>query len=91
MIESQILPILKSLLVEVRKKAFDADKEWVAVDKDMARDRDIYVKLVSNLRACLMRHQWRGDASSPSDAGKEVPKDPWMADQCISNSYRSHS
>ncbi|KAI8850344.1 hypothetical protein BC829DRAFT_389824 [Chytridium lagenaria] len=40
-IESETLPELRSLLGEVRKKSIDADKEWVSLDKGLARDREV--------------------------------------------------
>ena len=81
MVDAQILPILKSLMVEVKKKALDVDKEWIQMDKDMTRDRDLYVKLVSNLRTALIRHQWKGDVSSSSSVDKDIPRDPWLVDR----------
>lgn len=78
-IESQILPILNSLSKEVKKKAADDDKEWVQLDKEIISDKDIYVKLVSNLRSALVRIQWK---ESPTN-DKEFQKDPWMANKLI--------
>ena len=77
MIESQILPILRSLCLEIRKKAFDVDREWVNLDKEMAKDRDMYLRLVSNLRSSLMKIQWKGDVNASGD--NSIPKDPWLA------------
>jgi hypothetical protein len=81
MVDAQILPILKSLSIEVKKKAQDVDREWIQMDKDMARDRDLYVKLVANLRTSLIRHQWKGDVSSSTAADKDIPRDPWLVDR----------
>ncbi|KAJ3207432.1 hypothetical protein HDU67_007458 [Dinochytrium kinnereticum] len=80
-IESETLPELKSLLAEVRKKSIDADKEWVALDKGLARDREVYGKLAANLKASIRRQvKVRGGAANP-DLGvdKDVPRDPWIA------------
>jgi hypothetical protein len=67
-------------LSEIRRKASDADREWSALDKEMTKDRETYIKLIGNLRSSLMRHQWKGDVASNVD--KDVPKDPWLANMC---------
>lgn len=79
--DSQILPILQSLLHEVKKRLSEPDKDWALVDKELTKDRETYLRLISNLRSALMRHQWRGDITSPADASKEsLSRDPWLAD-----------
>jgi hypothetical protein len=79
-IESQILPILNSLIKEVKKKSLDDDKEWTELDREIISDKDTYIKLVSNLRSALVRIQWK---DSPISSEKELQKDPWMANQLI--------
>ncbi len=74
------MPILKSLLTEVKKRLVETDKEWAVVDKELAKDRETYIRLISNLRSTLIRHQWRGDVTTPADSSKEFPRDPWLAD-----------
>ena len=78
-IESQILPILNSLIGEVKKKATDHDKEWTEIDREINSDRDTYIRLVSNLRTALVKIQWK-DTPLPD---KDFQKDPWMANQLI--------
>ncbi|KAJ3110881.1 hypothetical protein HDU96_006186, partial [Phlyctochytrium bullatum] len=80
-IETETLPELRSLLSEMRKKSLDGDKEWVELDKGLAKDRETYGKLAANLRSSIRRQlKVRGGAANP-DLGveKDVPKDPWIA------------
>ncbi|KAH6591311.1 hypothetical protein BASA50_004498 [Batrachochytrium salamandrivorans] len=86
LVQTQLLPILKELLAEIRKKIADADKDWGVLDKEMKHDLDLFVKLSAYLRASLMRIQWKGDDESGGSVGdmpKDVPKDPWLADRAL--------
>ncbi|KAJ3285265.1 hypothetical protein HK104_009570 [Borealophlyctis nickersoniae] len=101
LIETQVIPKLRSLTAEIRKKAVDAEKEFASLDKELARDRDTYAKLTNLLRASLGRHQslLMGDGAQPETTVKEALKDPWLAcnalkrhiSQCIERqeSYRA--
>eukprot|EP00842_Homolaphlyctis_polyrhiza_P004540 jgi/Hompol1/5087/HPOL_004149-RA len=79
-IDTQLLPILRELHAEVKKKSTDADKEWTLLDRDLRSDLETYVRLSNNVRHSLVRQQWKGDASSLPDMTKDVPRDPYIAD-----------
>ncbi|OAJ43858.1 hypothetical protein BDEG_27171 [Batrachochytrium dendrobatidis JEL423] len=84
LVETELLPILKELLAEIRKKIADADKDWGLLDKEMKYDLDTFVKLSANVRASLMRLQWKGnEEGSMGDVPKDVPRDPWLADMTL--------
>lgn len=77
-IEEQLLPILKELLGEIKKKATDEAK-WAALDKALGGDLDLYCKLSANVRNSLMRQQWKGDTADFPEISRDCPKDPWLA------------
>ncbi|KAI9337679.1 hypothetical protein DFJ73DRAFT_962277 [Zopfochytrium polystomum] len=87
-IETQTLPNLRSLLIEVKKKAAGTEKEWVTLDKELAKDRETFVKLTNQFQATLDRQKWISQASldidgsmgSEEDLFRDVAqKDPWLA------------
>ncbi|KAJ3162415.1 hypothetical protein HDU86_004895 [Geranomyces michiganensis] len=75
MLETHVVPNLRALLVDLRRKAADSDKEWVSLDRELGRDKDLYVKLAAQLKSALARHY--GEASDTSD--KDPTIDPWAA------------
>lgn len=77
-IEEQLLPILKELLGEIRKKATDESK-WASLDKALQSDLETYTKLAANVRNSLMRQQWKGDNADFPEISRDCPKDPWLA------------
>lgn len=77
MIREQLIPILKELLGEIRKKALDVDREWVVLDTSLGKDLELYVKLVANVRKALVGHQWREPDS------KDHAIDPWIANLAL--------
>lgn len=77
-IEEQLIPILKELLTEIKKKAI-IDGKWAALDKSLETDLSTYVQLAANVRNSLMRQQWKGDSSNFPDVARDCPKDPWIA------------
>ncbi|KAJ1569431.1 hypothetical protein HK405_004962 [Cladochytrium tenue] len=96
-IETQTLPTLRALLAEIRKKVSGTDREWATLDRDLARDRDTYLKLTTQLKAALERQKWASQSnldlsSSGQTDGKpegpepprDVPlKDPWLANMLV--------
>lgn len=81
-IEEQLIPILKELLSEVRRKATDESK-WSKLDKALAVDLDSFNKLASNVRNSLMRQQWKGDTNDFPEVSKDCPKDPYLANMAL--------
>jgi hypothetical protein len=77
-IEEQLIPILKELLVEIKKRACDEQK-WASLDRSLNQDLDTFVKLTGHVRNSLMRQQWKGDNSDFPDVARDTPKDPWIA------------
>ncbi|KAJ1552425.1 hypothetical protein HK405_011377, partial [Cladochytrium tenue] len=97
MIETQTLPTLRSLLVEIRKKVSGTDREWATLDRDLARDRETYLKLTRQLKAALELQKWASQSSldlsstGQTDGKPEGPepprdvplKDPWLANMLV--------
>ncbi|KAJ3294166.1 hypothetical protein HK104_003873 [Borealophlyctis nickersoniae] len=81
-IATKILPKLRSLMNEVRRKATDADKEWVLLDRELDGDRENYIKYRGQLKASLMRLQWKGEEGAV-EVTKDVPRDPWVANMNV--------
>ncbi|TPX67215.1 hypothetical protein SpCBS45565_g03947 [Spizellomyces sp. 'palustris'] len=77
MIETHVVPTLRALLADLRKKASDADREWVGLDKELLRDKDLYVKLTSQLNLSLSKHH--GETAESGEKESVVVKDPWAA------------
>ena len=77
-IEDQLIPILKELLGEIKRKVTD-DSKWGTLDKALHADLETYTRLANNLRHSLMRQQWKGDNSDFPAVGADCPKDPWVA------------
>ncbi|KAJ3171366.1 hypothetical protein HK101_011256 [Irineochytrium annulatum] len=80
-IENETIPNLKTLLSEARKKCLDRDGEWTALDKALAKDRELYSKLASNVKASI-QYQLKiraGVANPEAGMDKDVPRDPWIA------------
>jgi hypothetical protein len=77
LISTQILPILRTLAAEVRKRLTEAEVEWQALDKELARDRVSFLRLTAHLRVALDRI-YEPDAALPADAAT-IPRDPWVA------------
>ncbi|KAI8922347.1 hypothetical protein DFJ77DRAFT_506126 [Powellomyces hirtus] len=78
MLEMHVLPNLRSLLADLRRKAGDSDKEWVSLDRELARDRDMYVKYEAQLKLALAKH----NGEVPDGADKDstaASRDPWAA------------
>ncbi|KAJ3157693.1 hypothetical protein HDU89_000069 [Geranomyces variabilis] len=75
MLETHVVPNLRALLVDLRRKGADSDKEWVSLDRELARDKDTYVKLAAQLKLALARHH--GEAADVSE--KDATVDPWAA------------
>ncbi|KAJ3277153.1 hypothetical protein HDV01_000205 [Terramyces sp. JEL0728] len=82
-IEEQLIPILKELLGEIKKKAADSDGKWTQLDKELASDLETYVRLAANVRTSLMRQQWKGEHSEVPEIAKDAPRDPWIANQAL--------
>lgn len=78
MMETHVLPNLRSLLAELRRKASDTDREWVTLDKEFQRDLDLYVKLAGQLKTSLAKHNGEY-ADGPEKEGTTTIKDPWAA------------
>jgi hypothetical protein len=77
-IEEQLIPILKELLGQIKKKVTEPDEKWVQLDKDLQHDLEAYVKLSNQLRASVAGQNWRAESEVP-DVPKDTPKDPWLA------------
>ncbi|KAJ3325901.1 hypothetical protein HDV06_002286 [Boothiomyces sp. JEL0866] len=82
-IEDQLIPILKELLGEIKKKASDTDGKWTQLDKELSSDLETYIRLAANVRTSLMRQQWKGENSEVPEVGKDTPRDPWIANQAL--------
>ncbi|KAJ3032095.1 hypothetical protein HDV00_007982 [Rhizophlyctis rosea] len=88
-LDTQVLPNLRALFAEIRKKATDADKEWTDMDKELEKDRNEFVRLRGYLKGSLTRHKEEGVNGKPAgpegskDVGppKDQPADPWVACQ----------
>ncbi|KAJ3358678.1 hypothetical protein HDU91_005153 [Kappamyces sp. JEL0680] len=80
-IDEQLIPILKELQVEIKRKCSDVSK-WAVLDNALAADLDTYNKLAGNVRSSLMRQQWKGDAAEAHDV-KDGVKDPWLANMAL--------
>ncbi|KAI8915878.1 hypothetical protein EDD86DRAFT_197099 [Gorgonomyces haynaldii] len=78
MIEDQLLPILKELLVEIKRRAQDAGKDWGLLDQGLSTDLEKFVKHSTDVRKSLMGQQWR----DPNDP-KEQSRDPWLANLAL--------
>ncbi|KAJ3046178.1 hypothetical protein HK097_000990, partial [Rhizophlyctis rosea] len=52
-LEVQVLPNLRALYAEIRRKATDTDKEWTEMDKELERDRAEFIKLRNYLKGSL--------------------------------------
>ncbi|KAJ3021398.1 hypothetical protein HKX48_008628 [Thoreauomyces humboldtii] len=80
MLENHVLPTLRSMLTDLRRKSQDADREWTSLDKELARDKDIYVKLAAQLQSALAKHNGESyDGQDGKDTSGSVIKDPWAA------------
>lgn len=78
-IEDQLIPILKGLLGEIKRKSLD-DSKWGLLDKQLANDLDTYVRLAGHVRNSLMGQQWKGgDSTEVPVVSIDCPKDPWLA------------
>ena len=73
-IEKQLLPILKELLDQVKRKLTDPTDSWTSLDNELKADMEKYCRLKTNLRSILVRYEDE-DASSP----RELAKDPFLA------------
>lgn len=72
MIEDQLLPIIKEVLQQIKKRARDEDKEWLLLDQNLTKDHEEYNRLTMQLRKTLVGQQWK-------EGEKEGPKDPYVA------------
>lgn len=78
-IEEQLIPILKELLVEIKKRAAGDEQKWATLDRSLNQDLETFVKLSGHVRNSLMRQQWKGDTTDFPDIPRDTPKDPWIA------------
>ncbi|KAJ3181929.1 hypothetical protein HDU85_003446 [Gaertneriomyces sp. JEL0708] len=83
MLETHVLPKLRSLLADLRRKAADTDKEWISLDRELARDRDVYVKLTEQLKAALDTHSGLAVDDSSTEVVSMTDKDPWTANLAV--------
>jgi hypothetical protein len=77
-IEEQLIPILKELLEQIKRRIGDPDNLWTSLDREMKIDIDTFVKLTQDLRSSLMKQQWKGDSMENLDSIKDAPSDPWV-------------
>jgi hypothetical protein len=77
-IEEQLIPILKELLTQIKKKVTEPEQKWAQLDKDLKNDLDLFVKLSTHVKASLARQNWKGGVEL-IEIAKDTPKDPWLA------------
>ena len=88
-INTQLLPIFKDLLDQVKRKISDPTDGWTSLDIELNNDLEKYRRLKNNLRSILVRYEDE-DASSPRD----LAKDPFLANTGIyllTSHSRTHS
>jgi hypothetical protein len=76
-IEEQLIPILKELLEQIKKKVTEPEQKWVQLDRDLKHDLDLYVKLSTHVKAALFRQNWKD--GEVFEIPKDTPRDPWLA------------
>lgn len=76
-IEEQLVPILKELLGQIKKKINEPDQKWIQLDKDLNNDLELFIKYTTQVRQSLARQQWKGEPMDSVDIPREVPRDPW--------------
>ncbi|KAI8824536.1 uncharacterized protein EV422DRAFT_324453 [Fimicolochytrium jonesii] len=81
LLDQYLLPDLRSLLADLRKKGADTDREWTGLDKELQHDRETYVKLAAQLRIALARHG--GEAYSGVEKESSAWRDPWTVNKSL--------
>lgn len=76
MIKEQLIPILSELLVQIKRKAADTEREWVGLDYSLMQDMDTWSRLSGSVRKALVGKQWGEGAG-----GQPSSQDPWLANQ----------
>ena len=77
-VNTELLPILKEMLEQVKRKLSDPTDSWTSLDTELKADMEKYIRLKNNLRSILVKYEDE-DAASPRD----LAKDPFLANTGI--------
>lgn len=84
MIDKHVVVPLKVLCADLRRRAADPEKDWIALDRDLKTDRDAFIRLLNDLKYSILNHG--GVVISENEDTKQIERatlDPWVAKRAL--------